>query len=216
MLTTRKSLLVLSIITLLPNLAFAELSYGLGIGHISSEKTKESDVFALLRGSRNNDLDNFSQDNTDIAFRLFASFDYENFLDIEFAYTDYGENSFSGDKLFPNVSNTTRDYSKAEASGELTGFSLSIGPKKQYPNGLIVSGKVGALMWSVNGEGYKRNEITFTDSSTSSFEETLDIDDDGVSFLLGIGLSYSNFTLGFERVSINSSETNLIMLSAKF
>ena len=213
---TIKSLLILSVIFVLPNLAIAELSYGLGVGYISSEKTKESDIFALLAGSRNKDLDNFSQDNTDIAFRVFASYDYENFLDIEFAYTDYGENSFSGDKLFPNASNTTRNYSKAEASGELTGFSITIGPKKQYSNGLIVSGKMGALMWNVNGEGYKLSETTYTDLSTSSWEETLDIDDDGVSFLLGVGVSYSHFTLGFERVSINSSETNLIMLSAKF
>lgn len=158
-----KFLIIMTCSILLPTLALAELSYGLGIGHISSEKTKESDVFALLAGTSRNDLDNFTQDNTDIALRVFTSYEFESFLDIELAYTDYGENSFSGDKLFPNASNTTRNYSKAEASGELTGFSLTFGPKKQYSNGLIVSGKIGALMWNFTGEGIMRHEVTFTD-----------------------------------------------------
>ncbi len=118
--------------------------------------------------------------------------------------------------MLPNSSNTTRDFAAAEASGELTGFSLSIAPKKQYSNGVIVSGKIGALMWTVDGEGTRLIETTFTDSSVSTFEESLDIDDNGVDLIIGVSLTYSHFTLGYERVSINSSETNLIMLSAKF
>jgi hypothetical protein len=93
---------------------------------------------------------------------------------------------------------------------------LSLAPKKKYPNGIIVSGKIGALMWNINGEGTHLSETTFTDSTVRIWEQALDLDDDGVDLIIGVSLTYSYFTLGYERASINSSETNLIMLSTKF
>jgi hypothetical protein len=72
------SILAICTFFLMPNLAIAELSFGFGFGHIASEKVKQSDIFALLTGTKANNLDHFSQDNTDIAFRLFGTYEYEN------------------------------------------------------------------------------------------------------------------------------------------
>ena len=188
---------------MLSPICLAELSFGIGVGYVSSEETTRADVAEILYGMRSNNLNHFTQDNTDVAFRLLASHDVLDRLDIEFAYTDYGKNSFSGDYSFPPASNVTRDYAAASASGKLTGLSFSVAPKKQYPNGVAVNAKIGALVWDVEGEGNYLHEINFDDSTTYRFEEAPDLDDDGVDLIIGVGASYGYFTIGYERVSIS-------------
>lgn len=196
---------------LMTSLASAELSFGIGVGHASSEKIENSDISAMLLGNRIYVAENFTQDTSDIAFRLFSAYEFTDWLDAEIAFTDYGENSFYGE-INQMPTPTTSDFRSIDVSGKLSGFSISIAPKKKYANGVTVNAKMGALLWNINGDGTEY----FVRDGTEFYSNKLKVDDDGVDFLFGMGISYSYFTLSYERTSINSSETDLIMLSAKF
>lgn len=201
---------------LLSNIASADLQFGIAAGFSSSEKLENSDISAILLGNRINVAEDFSQDNTDSAFRLFSSYNLNEWLDIELSYTDYGDNSFAGKINKSPTSNTTGGFDAIEATEELTGFALSLSPKKQYPSGIVVNAKLGALMWNLNGDGRKYGETNFISTGLDTYTESLKIDDDGVDFILGVGISYSNFSITYERVSVNSSETDILMLSFKY
>lgn len=196
----------------------AEPYFGFGIGQSSSQKLQEYDITGELDFGFNGgeDLELFTQKTTDTAFKIFAGYGLKDWLDLEFGYVDYGENSFVAEDTTSTYAYVISHRNHIEAKADLTGIYIAAMPKVILSNGVAVNLKLGAMSWDVSGTLRRSIEETFTDRPPFSFSATNSLSDNGTDLIIGLGISYGMYFLEYERLQLNSDDVDLLMLSLKF
>lgn len=206
---------VLLVVT--PYHCMADPYIGFGIGQSSSQKLQEHDITGELNYGFNGgeDLEMFKQETTDISFKIFAGYEFKDWIGFEFGYIDFGENSFVAEDTTNPSTNVVSYRNHIEAKADLTGIYIAAMPRVIYSNGVSANLKIGVMSWDASGVLKRNVSETYTDRPAFSISSTDSLSGNGTDLMIGLGISYGIYFLEYERVKINSDDVDLIMLSLR-
>ena len=192
--------LILSLNTLAEEKGFY---VGGSVGHTSIDTLSEGQVNANLAAGGITATSNV--DDTDMGWKLFGGYNFNQYFGLELGYVDLGEASL-------DITATAPAAATASVSAEADGFQFTGIARYPLMNNFDVFGKVGGFVWDVEGGG------SVTSGATTV---VVSAEDDGSSIMFGFGAEYElqnniGIRAEWERFEVSSDDVDMFSIGVEY
>ncbi len=179
------------------------LYVGGSLGYSSIDTLSGGEIDALL--ATGGITSTSSVDDSDLGWKFFAGFNFNQYFGIEMAYVDLGEAEASSVITAPTAGT-------AAIAAEADGFSFAAVGRYPLSNNIDVFGKVGVFAWDVEGTG------NVTSGATTV---ALNGDTDGTDVMFGVGGEYEitkniGVRAEWERYKLDSDDVDLFSIGLEY
>ncbi len=155
-----------------------------------------------------------SSDTKDTALSVYMGyeFDFPGFvLGAEAGWIDFGENRLSaeGQDFLPGGDGRRT----VDVSADADAITLSLLAKKEVADGFRVFGRLGISAWDVTGQ---LNGTVYDSLGSQTGSTSRSVSDSGTDPYFGIGVEYKFMRIGFDRYTINDTDTDFLYIGIKF